>query len=155
MRIGLWYDFRNPAKWRQDPAKLYAATLEQIAWAETLGFDSIWVSEHHFVEDQYLPALFPALAAIAARTSRVAIGTNVLLLSTTTVMFASEGHLIAFTPLQLQELGLNETEVGVWTGILVAATMGMALPLGPFWGVLAERFSRRGLIDKMQRLGIR
>lgn len=80
MRIGLWYDFRNPAQWRQDPAKLYAATLEQIAWAETLGFDSIWVSEHHFVDDAYLPSLFPALAAIAARTSRVAIGTNVLLL---------------------------------------------------------------------------
>lgn len=70
-------------------------------------------------------------------------GTNILLLSTTTVMFATEGHLIAFTPLQLRELGLNDTEVGVWTGILVAITMGMALPLGPFWGVLAERFSRR------------
>lgn len=73
-------------------------------------------------------------------------GTNVLLLSTTTVMFATEGHLIAFTPLQLRELGLNDTEVGVWTGILVAVTMGMALPLGPFWGVLAERFSRRTIL---------
>lgn len=73
-------------------------------------------------------------------------GTNVLLLSTTTVMFATEGHLIAFTPLQLRELGLNDTEVGVWTGLLVAITMGMALPLGPFWGVLAERFSRRVIL---------
>lgn len=73
-------------------------------------------------------------------------GVNVLLLSTTTVMFASEGHLIAFTPLQLRSLGLSDTEVGVWTGILVAITMGMALPLGPFWGVLAERFSRRAIL---------
>jgi MFS transporter, DHA1 family, multidrug resistance protein len=73
-------------------------------------------------------------------------GANVLLLSTTTVMFATEGHLIAFTPLQLRELGLNDTEVGVWTGVLVAVTMGMALPLGPFWGVLAERFSRRVIL---------
>jgi predicted MFS family arabinose efflux permease len=73
-------------------------------------------------------------------------GTNVLLLSTTTVMFATEGHLIAFTPLQLRELGLSDTDVGVWTGILVAVTMGMALPLGPFWGVLAERFSRRVIL---------
>lgn len=73
-------------------------------------------------------------------------GTNILLLSTTTVMFATEGHLIAFTPLQLRELGLNDTEVGVWTGLLVAITMGMALPLGPFWGVLAERFSRRVIL---------
>jgi predicted MFS family arabinose efflux permease len=73
-------------------------------------------------------------------------GSQILLLSTTTVMFATEGHLIAFTPLQLRELGLNDAEVGVWTGILVAATMVMALPLGPFWGVLAERFSRRAIL---------
>ena len=73
-------------------------------------------------------------------------GVNVLLLATSTVMFATEGHLIAFTPLQLRELGLGEAEVGVWTGILVAVTMSMALPLGPFWGVLAERFSRRAIL---------
>ncbi len=73
-------------------------------------------------------------------------GVNVLLLATSTVMFATEGHLIAFTPLQLRELGLNEVEVSVWTGILVAVTMSMALPLGPFWGVLAERFSRRAIL---------
>lgn len=73
-------------------------------------------------------------------------GVNILLLSTSTVMFATEGHLIAFTPLQLRELGLGEADVGVWTGILVAVTMSMALPLGPFWGVLAERFSRRAIL---------
>jgi DHA1 family multidrug resistance protein-like MFS transporter len=73
-------------------------------------------------------------------------GVNVLLLCTSAVMFATEGHLIAFTPLQLRELGLNDTEVGVWTGILVGVTMAMALPLGPFWGVLAERFSRRAIL---------
>lgn len=73
-------------------------------------------------------------------------GVNVLLLTTSTVMFATEGHLIAFTPLQLRELGLDDVEVGVWTGILVAVTMSTALPLGPFWGVLAERFSRRAIL---------
>src|SRR4051794_5499734 len=73
-------------------------------------------------------------------------GVNVLLLCTSTVMFATEGHLIAFTPLQLRDLGLDDVEVGVWTGILVAVTMAMALPLGPFWGVLAERFSRRAIL---------
>ena len=73
-------------------------------------------------------------------------GVNVLLLCTSTVMFATEGHLIAFTPLQLRALGLDDVEVGVWTGILVAVTMATALPLGPFWGVLAERFSRRAIL---------
>ena len=73
-------------------------------------------------------------------------GANLLLLASSTVMFASEGHLMAFTPLQLQELGLSEVEVGVWTGLLVGVTMGTSLPLGPFWGVLAERFSRRAIL---------
>jgi MFS transporter, DHA1 family, multidrug resistance protein len=73
-------------------------------------------------------------------------GVNVLLLSTSTVMFATEGHLLAFTPLQLRELGLSDVSIGIWTGVLVAVTMSMALPLGPFWGVLAERFSRRAIL---------
>lgn len=73
-------------------------------------------------------------------------GVNTLLLATSTVMFATEGHLIAFTPLQLRELGLEDAEIGVWTGILVAVTMSTAVPLGPFWGVLAERFSRRAIL---------
>src|SRR5215210_3728479 len=73
-------------------------------------------------------------------------GVSLLLVATTTVMFATEGHLIAFTPLQLRELGLNDVEIGVWTGILVGVTMAMALPLGPLWGVLAERFSRRTIL---------
>lgn len=45
-----------------------------------MGFDDVWTSEHHFVEDGYLAGSFAACAAIAARTSRVRIGTNVVLL---------------------------------------------------------------------------
>src|SRR4051794_17561118 len=73
-------------------------------------------------------------------------GVNVLLLTTTTVLFACDGHFTAFTPLQLRELGLNDTEVGVWTGLLVGITMATSLPFGPFWGVLAERFSHRTIL---------
>jgi alkanesulfonate monooxygenase SsuD/methylene tetrahydromethanopterin reductase-like flavin-dependent oxidoreductase (luciferase family) len=79
MRFGLWYDFRNPARWYRPAADLYARTLDQIVRAEELGFDDIWLSEHHFVDDGYLPSCLPVAAAIAARTQRVAIGTNVLL----------------------------------------------------------------------------
>lgn len=80
LRFGLWYDFRNPPRWRQDPAALYAATLAQIERAEALGWDDVWLSEHHFVDDGYLPSLLPVAAAIAARTKRMRIGTSVLLL---------------------------------------------------------------------------
>ncbi len=47
--------------------------------ADAAGFDSIWLTEHHFTDDGYLPAMMPAAAAIAARTKRVEIGTFVLL----------------------------------------------------------------------------
>jgi alkanesulfonate monooxygenase SsuD/methylene tetrahydromethanopterin reductase-like flavin-dependent oxidoreductase (luciferase family) len=80
LRFGLWYDFRNPPQWRQDPAKLYEGILAQIARAESLGWDDVWLSEHHFIPDGYTPSMLPLACAIAARTRRIEIGTSVLLL---------------------------------------------------------------------------
>lgn len=78
--FGLWYDFRNPPQWARPAARLYAETLDHVTYAERLGFDNIWTSEHHFIDDAYSPALLPLCAAIAARTTHIRIGTNVLLL---------------------------------------------------------------------------
>ena len=46
VRFGLWYDFRNPAQWRQPSDRLYGEIFDQIAWAENNGFDDVWLSEH-------------------------------------------------------------------------------------------------------------
>ena len=59
LRFGLWYDFRNPPRWRRDPTTLYAEILDQIVRAEALGWDDVWLSEHHFVDDDYTPSLLP------------------------------------------------------------------------------------------------
>ena len=80
MRFGLVYDFRNPAQWRKPWADVYAGLLDQIAFADELGYDSIWLTEHHFVEDGYTPSPVPLMAAIAARTRRVEISTDILIL---------------------------------------------------------------------------
>jgi probable F420-dependent oxidoreductase len=80
MQFGLAYDFRNPARWAQPAPRLYAELLEQIVYAERLGFDAVWLPEHHFVEDGYTPSPLTLAAAIAARTARLRIGTWVLLL---------------------------------------------------------------------------
>lgn len=77
--FGVWYDVRNPLRWRVSWDRLYAETFEQITWAEQLGFASVWVSEHHATEDGYLPAVFPFLAAVAARTTTLRLGTAVML----------------------------------------------------------------------------
>ena len=78
-RLGVWYDFRNPARWRVPWPQLYRETMDQAAYAEELGFASIWVSEHHFSEEGYLPSLSAVLGALAERTSRARLGTAVLL----------------------------------------------------------------------------
>ncbi len=78
-RLGVWYDFRNPARWRQPWPAFYRETLDQIAAAEDLGFDSVWLSEHHFTDEGYLPSMPAVLGALAERTSRVRLGTAVLL----------------------------------------------------------------------------
>jgi alkanesulfonate monooxygenase SsuD/methylene tetrahydromethanopterin reductase-like flavin-dependent oxidoreductase (luciferase family) len=79
MKVGLYFDLRNPRSWRQDPARLHAFTLEAIEEAENLGADSIWLSEHHLFSDDYIAAPLTFLAAAAARTSRVRLGTAVVL----------------------------------------------------------------------------
>ncbi|WP_228032101.1 LLM class flavin-dependent oxidoreductase [Mycolicibacterium sp. P9-22] len=78
-RFGLWYHLRNPQRWNQPPELLYRRSLEQAAWAEQIGFESIWASEHHFDADGYLSSPLTFLAAVASRTSRVRMGTNLVI----------------------------------------------------------------------------
>jgi len=82
MRFGFSEDFRNPKQWRRPFPELYKALLDQIVRGEELGYDNLWLTEHHFTEDGYNPSLLPTAAAVAvaARTSRMRIGTFVLLL---------------------------------------------------------------------------
>lgn len=47
--------------------------------AETEGLDSLWLSEHHFSTDLYLPSVLPVMASIARETERVTVATNVAL----------------------------------------------------------------------------
>lgn len=86
MRFGLAYDFRNPMTGR-DPMtgerpwpEVFADLLDQIAYADTLGFDSVWITEHHFAEDGYAPSPMILLGAIAARTTRMQLSTDIALL---------------------------------------------------------------------------
>ena len=78
--FGLWYDFRNPPRWHQPFESFYAQRLEQSVRAESLGFDSCWLTEHHFCEDGYTPSPLVLAGAIGARTQHMQLGTNLMLL---------------------------------------------------------------------------
>ena len=80
LNVGLLFPFRNPPAWRKPFADFYAEQLEQTRVAEQLGYDEIWLTEHHFAEDGYSPAILPIAAAIAATTKRIRIGTYLVLL---------------------------------------------------------------------------
>ena len=56
------------------------------------------------------------------------------------------GQLSAFTPLYLPNLGIASDAVTRWTGIIAAVTGLLGLPFLPFWGALADRYSRKPVI---------
>jgi probable F420-dependent oxidoreductase len=62
-----------------DPYRTFADSLEQIAVAEDLGYDTVMNSEHHFVAGT-MPAPLVTLSAIAIKTERLRIGSGVILL---------------------------------------------------------------------------
>lgn len=57
----------------------YADLLMLARLAESTGYDSLWVSEHHSSADGHLPSLMVMLAAVAAVTERLTLGTAVAL----------------------------------------------------------------------------
>src|SRR5262249_44377037 len=56
----------------------YREALEEVVRGEDLGFDSVWMEEHHSVVNHYWPSPLPVLAGFATRTSRVVLGTDIL-----------------------------------------------------------------------------
>jgi probable F420-dependent oxidoreductase len=56
----------------------YREALEEVIRAEDLGFDSVWMEEHHSVTNHYWPSPLPVLAGFATRTSRLALGTDII-----------------------------------------------------------------------------
>lgn len=56
----------------------YQEALREVIRAEDLGFDSVWMEEHHSVTNHYWPSPLPVLAGFATRTSTLRLGTDIL-----------------------------------------------------------------------------
>lgn len=68
---------RYPGDARTDE-ELYDESLRLAEEAERLGFDSLWVSEHHFWDDSWTPSPLTVLSAMAARTTKIQLGTGIV-----------------------------------------------------------------------------
>ena len=80
VRVGIGlFTAQLPANSERTFEQEYRETLELVRLAERVGFDSAWVSEHHGSSDGYLPSLLAMLAAFAALTERIELGTGVVL----------------------------------------------------------------------------
>ena len=78
MELCLTYDMRTP-DFGAKRNRLYDAALDQVAWADDLGFDLVGLGEHHGSEDGYNPSPLILASAMAARTRNLKIRTSVLL----------------------------------------------------------------------------
>jgi probable F420-dependent oxidoreductase len=58
----------------------FQEALAEAVYGEELGFDSVWLEEHHSIRNHYWPSPLIVLAAMAARTTRLRLGTDIVVL---------------------------------------------------------------------------
>ena len=76
MHVGIATGFANHTK--VDDAQFIREEFTQLELADELGFDSIWMTEHHFSDYSISPNPLFYLAYLAGRTRRARLGTQVV-----------------------------------------------------------------------------
>ncbi len=66
-------DFRAPSFGPTSQAEIYSEAMAQYRWADEIGFDFAVISEHHGLEDGWMPSPIVAAAAVAGATKRIPI----------------------------------------------------------------------------------
>jgi luciferase family oxidoreductase group 1 len=84
VQFGLFFEAQIPRPWDADSEyRLFGELLEQIELADRLGYDYVWCTEHHFMEEySHLSAPEVLLAAASQRTRRIRLGHGIIQLTT-------------------------------------------------------------------------
>ena len=107
-KIAMYFDMRNPPGWRQGWHEYYEKILGYASSGDEAGLDAFWVTEHHFFEDGYLPQPLTFLAAVAARTKKMRLGTAVMLAPLRkSIQIAEEAAIVDILSNGRLELGLG------------------------------------------------
>jgi len=124
LRFGLFYTLRFPEPWPQEEEyKCLKETVEQVTYAEEMGFERLWLTEHHFIPSWSMCASPEViLGAISQRTSQIRLGIAVVMspihhplntaVKTATLDLLSDGRVDlgigrSTTPLQLTPFGVK------------------------------------------------
>ena len=104
-----------------DPARILRESIELLIIAEQLGFHSAWVAQHHVrAENGHLPSPFVFLAAAAQRTTRLRLGTGIVMLPLEDPVRVAEDAAVA----DLLSGGRLELGLGAGTDPLSYAAFG-------------------------------
>jgi alkanesulfonate monooxygenase SsuD/methylene tetrahydromethanopterin reductase-like flavin-dependent oxidoreductase (luciferase family) len=80
MKVGGFYEHQLPRPWTPESEhKLFKDALEQVELSDRLGFDYVWATEHHFLEEyahSSAPEIF--LAACSQRTKTIRLGHGIV-----------------------------------------------------------------------------
>lgn len=80
MKISLFYEFALPRPWVPDDERvLLQECLDEVEAADKAGFSTVWLTEHHFLEEychSTAPEIF--LAAASQRTKNIRLGFGIM-----------------------------------------------------------------------------
>ncbi len=81
MKFGMFLELQMPKPWRANAEyDTFWGAIEQVVYGEEVGFEHVWMVEHHFMSEfSHSSASEVTLAAIAQRTSTIRLGFGVVL----------------------------------------------------------------------------
>ncbi len=122
LRFGIVHDFRCPPGSDVPMPRVYAETFEQVVLAEQWGLELCWFTEHHFLEDGYLPNFVPVAGAAAALTTKMRFSTDICLLPFRHPVRLAEDLAI------LDNISNGRMELGVGMGYAIGEFDGFGIP---------------------------